>query len=674
MVCLCKKEFFPLARFREKAQTMMALLDDDIAMSVDVSVNAEDRYRLGWQCGHRVLPYRLQDGFDRQRQEREIPVLVLENEHLSAIVAPGLGGRLLSLFDKDTQRELLDRNPVFQPANLALRNAWFSGGIEFNGGQFGHHHLTCSPLFATRIVGSMGEPALRVYEWDRVKCFPYQIDFHLPPGSRFLFTHVRIVNPHDHEIPMYWWTNMALPENENTRVLCPADTILDTDLDAPLVARAGAPWKAEGHDLTYGCKMPRSRECFFRLSPSQRPWEAVVEADGRGFMHVSTSRLMGRKVFYWGTGPDGRHWQEFLSTAGRSYLEIQAGLARTQMEHVPMPARSTWEWTEAFGGLLVDPGMAHSADWGEAIGCVEVALVDCLPEWSMKSLDLRFSKLATQRGDELITRGSGWGALERCRLAAQRLPDNIPAELDFGGTGVDQGPWLELLKEGCFPQADEPSHLMTQPEWQVLLERSIMEGRSNHWLAWWHLGNMCMENRDYAGARQAWESSLDRQVTGWALRNLAIATARASSPRRPASFRMKPEPPSTDAAVLLLRAWEVGPRIAPLAIEVARMLLVTRQHERLSVFLASLPASIRQHERIVLMAAFSAREMGRLSEVEPAFHRHYVGIREGETTLSELWFGYYEKKLAAGKPIEETLRNYVRKEFPLPAHLTFRLI
>ena len=137
---------------------------------------------------------------------------------------------------------------------------------------------------------------------------------------------------------------------------------------------------------------------------------------------------------------------------------------------------------------------------------------------------------------------------------------------------------------------------------------------------------------------------------------------------------MKPEPPSTDAAVLLLRAWEVGPRIAPLAIEVARMLLVTRQHERLSVFLASLPASIRQHERIVLMAAFSALEMGRLSEVEPAFHRHYVGIREGETTLSELWFGYYEKKLAAGKPIEETLRNYVRKEFPLPAHLTFRLI
>jgi len=29
MVCLCKKELFPLTRFRKKAQTIMVLLDDD---------------------------------------------------------------------------------------------------------------------------------------------------------------------------------------------------------------------------------------------------------------------------------------------------------------------------------------------------------------------------------------------------------------------------------------------------------------------------------------------------------------------------------------------------------------------------------------------------------------------------------------------------------------------
>ena len=41
-------------------------------------------------------------------------------------------------------RELLFNNPIYQPANLALRNAWLAGGIEWNVGQFGHSFLTCS--------------------------------------------------------------------------------------------------------------------------------------------------------------------------------------------------------------------------------------------------------------------------------------------------------------------------------------------------------------------------------------------------------------------------------------------------------------------------------------------------------------------------------------------------
>ena len=59
-------------------------------------------------------------------------VAVLENEFLRATVALDLGGRLLSLYDRRAGRELLYVNPVVQPANLALRNAWFSGGVEWN--------------------------------------------------------------------------------------------------------------------------------------------------------------------------------------------------------------------------------------------------------------------------------------------------------------------------------------------------------------------------------------------------------------------------------------------------------------------------------------------------------------------------------------------------------------
>src|SRR5436190_21925709 len=79
-----------------------------------------------------TLPYLVQDSYDRELTPRALPALVLENDRLRATVLPGLGGRLYSLWHKGSSRELLFRNPVFQPANLALRNAWFAGGVEWN--------------------------------------------------------------------------------------------------------------------------------------------------------------------------------------------------------------------------------------------------------------------------------------------------------------------------------------------------------------------------------------------------------------------------------------------------------------------------------------------------------------------------------------------------------------
>ena len=92
-----------------------------------------------------ILPYTLQDGYTRLRQSRELKVAVLENEVLRATFLLEYGGRMWSLVHKPTGRELLDRNPVFQPANLALRNAWFSGGVEWNIGTIGPCPFTCSP-------------------------------------------------------------------------------------------------------------------------------------------------------------------------------------------------------------------------------------------------------------------------------------------------------------------------------------------------------------------------------------------------------------------------------------------------------------------------------------------------------------------------------------------------
>ena len=47
-----------------------------------------------------VLPYTLQNGFDREFSIQEFDAIVLENDYLKGIFLVGLGGRLWSLYDK----------------------------------------------------------------------------------------------------------------------------------------------------------------------------------------------------------------------------------------------------------------------------------------------------------------------------------------------------------------------------------------------------------------------------------------------------------------------------------------------------------------------------------------------------------------------------------------------
>jgi hypothetical protein len=50
-------------------------------------------------------------------------------------------------------------------------------------------------------------------------------------------------------------------------------------------------------------------------------------------------------------------------------------------------------------------------------------------------------------------------------------------------------------------------------------------------------------------------------------------------------------------------------------------------------------------------------------------------LREGEDVLTELWFGMQEKRLAAeeGVEVDEALRERVRREFPPPPEIDFRM-
>ncbi|HOZ47516.1 MAG TPA: DUF5107 domain-containing protein [Candidatus Hydrogenedentes bacterium] len=633
-------------------------------MKFEDSVPESERQYMGWQNGFRVLPYRMQDQYTRDRRPRAFKAFVLENDQLRALFTPELNGRLASLVHKPSGRELLHRNPVFQPANVALRNAWISGGVEWNMGQPGHNYFTVSPVFAARLTDPDGSPVLRIYEWERAKCFPWQIDFHLPPDSPCLFAHVRLVNPHDREIPMYWWTNIAVEERADMRVLFPAENTLWWGSPRGLALRQLP--IVENHDLTRSTEVPYAQEIFACIPEDRRPWVAHVDRVGFGLFQTSTARLRGRKLFCWGMNAGGRRWQEYLSAPGQAYIEIQAGLARTQLQCLAMPANVQWTWTEAFGALDTDGAAAHGACWDVAWRTVDASVQHALPPETLDARHAVFESSADRPSEELLHAGSGWGALERKRLTRSGEPDRIPSALAFAETdlGAAQQPWLTLLETGEFPTSDpldDPGHSLVQDAWGQLLERAAQSPASDHWRTWYHLGVKRLEHHDTDGAREAWQKANVHTPSAWALRGLAVLEQR--------------EEHQQEANRLLAKAWALGPRILPLAIEYARALTAIGDEAGTAAFLESASDDVRNHERIRILAARQILKRGDYRALEGFFAGQFATNREGETTLTDLWFQMHELRIAdeEGLPIDDALRQRVRRECPPPPHIDFRI-
>ena len=632
----------------------------------DASLTEEDRQYIGYGLDTGILPYGIQDDYGRALEPRGFRAAVLENEILRATFLLEMGGRLWSLVHRPSGRELLCPHPGLQLCNVAVRNAWFSGGVEWNFAVPGHTPLSCSPLFAARVTGEGGTPVLRLYEWERIRCAPYQMDFYLPDGSPVLLARIRLVNPHTVEMPMYWWSNIAVDESPDARVIVAASSFVGSDEDGVL-KRLPIPL-FRGVDVSYPTDLQDSVDFFCCVDPDQRPWITAVDGEGRGLVQTSTSRLRGRKLFVWGMGPGGRRWQKSLAAGGPPNIEIQAGLARTQRQCLPMPAGAQWEWLEAYGLMEADPAIAHGSDWAAARAEVEARLdrlVDC--NWLEDEL-ARTSPTADRPPDELMHRGSGWGALElRRRSFAGEAPFCSEALLfDEASLGREQEPWLALLEEGALPLLppdSAPGAWMVQDEWRRMLEEAVAAGHGAHWLSWLHLGVMRQQAREFDGAREAYEKSLALAPSAWAYRNLAVME--------------KGEERLGAAADLWVKAHRMAPGVVPLILECARALLDTKRTQEAADLLDGVRGAAALHPRVRVVRAEAALDLEDLDTVERIILSgiEVTDLREGENVLTDLWFSVQERRIAAaeGVPIDEELRARVRRECVPPPEIDYRM-
>lgn len=600
-----------------------------------------------------ILPYRVHDDYDRNPVLSEMPLIALDNGHLRITVAPQYGGRVMQMHDYRLGRDLIFRNPVFQPANLASLNAWFSGGIEWNGLVPGHSPFTTAPVFAGVVETEHG-PVLRLYEFDRITEATWQIDLFLPPGDDRLFVHGRLANAAPVDKHVYWWTNVAVPVSEGMRVVSPADYAIEHVLPGNELARFAFPDPSR-FDGSYPGLWKGATSVFFRKPDAQRLFIAALDRSGNGLAQTSTAALTGRKFFYFGTGAGGQHWMDYLARKGEGdYIEIQAGITPTQNQRLVLGAESELHWTEVYGGLSVDPDAAHAGEYGLAVGAAEAAVNRRFPAADMAEMDAFLTGISRLPPRRRLSTGSPWGQRQE-RLTGRRLATG----LDFSVT--TQADLWDALAAGEDLSA---AHLATIPAdcavsdiWvSALRQNAARQGES--WLHALLLGIAALDREDLPQARQLFERSLSACPSWLGYRQLALI-----------------EPDEDKAEELYLAAWSKAEAPDELAVEIAQFLLRAERYATLEIFLQALPDKVAGHERIVLVRAAVAANRRDLATLDLLLKREFASIREGEDLPSDLWNalqrGRLEQSLGRA-PTQDEIELHTRAN-PVPEHLDFRM-
>ena len=269
-----------------------------------------------------LFPYTSYGDTETEPVPRAWRMAVVENEFLRVEVAPELGGRVCSLFDKRLGREILFSNPVVKPVRILPIWAFLSGGIEFN------FPIAHSPTSIARVgcrTGSRdGYGFVRVGEREARTGMEWVVELGLFAGLPILVQRSAFRNLTGTDHPWMSWTIAAVPSTPETEFIHPPHRVLVHD---DRVTEAEWPGDGLNWDRSY-----RQMTALF-WKPGSAPEFGTFHHDlGFGLMHLADPRSVpGKKLWTYGHGRH-RAWGQATTEGGRSYCEIESGPLLDQSE------------------------------------------------------------------------------------------------------------------------------------------------------------------------------------------------------------------------------------------------------------------------------------------------------------------------------------------------------
>ena len=600
------------------------------------SVDGEEVENIGKGMLHTILPYKMQNDYGKRTHSRVFKAAVLENEFLKAVFIPELGGRLWSLYDKKYSRNLVYENGSVTIANLALCNAWFAGGVEWNVGMKGHSPFTCRPLFAKKCVGEGGNDILCMYEYEEIRGVIFSIQFTLSDAE--LLVRVNIKNTKRTDTYTYWWSNIAVAEAGN-RIYIPAESSYVTSYRDGGYKISKIPIKEE---MSYPRHTAQSKDYFYDIPHNRKKWIACLDSDGVGLFHTSSDNLIGRKTFLWGTGRGGEHWNRRLVSRG-NYIEIQAGLAKTQFEHIALGAGEQICFTESYS--LIDLGRGLS--YKESVGRLEeIAESKSIPDsvFSIKESD--FPKIL----------GSPRGYLIEL-LYGKRLSENLvfPKE----SLTEDFLYYYSLLTGKDFSGDMKTAFVSDSGFRDAILKKESLDG-----FDYYILSIIDYTNGIFESAVQMINKSLG---LGAELYSLSAA----------ALLAMNVEGDNERAFLLASKAIRLNPNDYAIACLYAEVCASSKKYSEFLEFYSAASPELQEEGRLRMFVGKFLVELNRIEEAEKYINKNLSlpDIREGEYSMTNIWLEMYRKKISLelGVSPDSISDEEVNEKYPIPYEIDFRM-
>jgi tetratricopeptide (TPR) repeat protein len=318
-----------------------------------------------------IYPYYRFDGFTNKPQQKEWKVVELENDYISIMILPEVGGKIWSAVEKSTGKDFIYNNHVIKFRDIAMRGPWTSGGIEANYGIIGHTPNCATPVDYTVIKRIDGSVSCVIGALDLLTRTSWRLDINLPKDKAYVTTSSFWFNATAFEQPYYTWMNTGIKAAGNLQFIYPGTNYVGHDGEYntwPINKQNGKDISWYNNNNFGGYK---SYHVFGKYTDFFGGyWHDDDFGMGRYSSHDDKA---GKKIWIWGLSQQGMIWEKLLTDTDGQYVEVQSGRLFNQSAensiYTPFKHRSflpyqSDSWTEYWFPVVHTKGFVKANNYG----------------------------------------------------------------------------------------------------------------------------------------------------------------------------------------------------------------------------------------------------------------------------------------------------------------------